>query len=123
MKKEGIAIFILIILGTFILVLLLNKNFLNLVSEDFVGNYILLISITLFILGFSSLQIEKKELKIDLLNSSLWLFVSFLLGLSYLAYPETLIGELNLGSFSLWAFIGGILYLFLILIKERIRLI
>lgn len=112
----------MIIISTFILVFLLNQQFLNLVSEKFIGNYILLISISLFILGFSSLQIkDNRELKMDLLNADIWIFISFILSFSYLAYPSEIVFKLNLGSFSIWAFIGGAFYLFLIIIKERIN--
>ena|SRR3989344_3982595 len=122
--RENVVVFFLLPIGSMILVLLFHPYILNLASEDFIREYILILSISLFGLGFTALTIkDNRQLKLDLLNASFWVWVSLLFSIIYLSYKDyNIIFNINFATLSIWAFLGGFFYFFLILIKERVNL-
>ena len=127
MEKEiekNVGIFFLFAIGSMILLILFYQQVSNLVSEEFIKGYMLILSISLFGLGFTALTMkDNRQLKLDLLNASIWTWASLLFGLIYLSDKSfNLLFNINFASLSLWAFLGGFFYFFLILIKERVNL-
>jgi len=122
--RENVVVFFLLPISSMILVLLFHPYILNLASEDFIREYILILSISLFGLGFTALTIkDNRQLKLDLLNASFWVWVSLLFSIIYLSYKDyNIIFNINFATLSIWAFLGGFFYFFLILIKERVNL-
>ncbi len=125
-KKLGLITIFLLIISSSFLVILFSQYLLKLASAEFIEKYLLISSLTLFSLGFSALQIDEKDkkgLKEDLLNASIFTFVSVLFSILYLTYPNPIILDINFASLSIWVFIVGFMYFFFILIIERRKLI
>lgn len=120
-EKDGWELFLVAIISL-LLVIFFYKQLLNLISADFVKNFLVLVSITLLGSGFIAFQEKQPELKRNLLDASIYNSVAFLSSLLYLGYPYDFILKVNFGVISMIAFLGGFMYFFLILIQERIKL-
>ncbi len=123
-KEEIYGIKILLnLLLPLIIVIIFGNSILNSVSQDFIKNYITIIAISIFGLGFTALEMRgPKELKRDLFDATIYMMFSVLFGLIYLCYQASLIFNLTFGHFSIIFFLGGFISFFVIIIKSKYNL-
>ena len=121
MVWEDLKIFLKIIFPL-IIVLIFGNNIFSIVSQDFIKNYITLIAISVFGVGFTALGMpdsSPKELKGDLFSSTIYMMLSVLFGLIYLCDNSEIIFNLTFGHASVLFFLGGFMSFFLIIIKSK----
>ena len=117
---------LLSIIGALLITISFSSNLIHLISPEFIQNFIILSSLSMFGLGFIGFTLDKesefKELQADFISASIWMMLSIFFGLTYISSPSPLFWNITYGHISLIWFIGGMLYFFIILVFARYKL-